>query len=274
MPGNDHRRNTPFENNSITTMDQIALSELLNSRAEQYNSSAFIATDPISIPHQFNQKEDIEISAFLTATISWGQRSTIIQNARRLMKLMDSEPSAFLQGASELEFGRFSKFVHRTFNGDDTLFLVSSLRTFYRDNGGLEEAFLSGYRSEHSIRDSIQQFRTSLFDQPHLKRSEKHIANPSAGSACKRINMFLRWMVRKDQKGVDFGIWKFINPSDLQCPLDVHSGRVARKLGLLNRKQDDWKSVEELTDELRTFDPEDPVKYDFALFGLGVFEKY
>jgi len=255
-------------------MDQNTLADLLNTKAEQYNSAAFIITDPISIPHQFALKEDIEISAFLTATISWGQRTTIIQNANRLLKLMDSKPFAFLNGASATEFGRFSSFVHRTFNGDDTLFLVTAMRSLYREHGGLEEAFLAGYRTDQTIGSSIQQFRSILLNLPHLDRSEKHIANPAAGSACKRINMFLRWMVRKDEKGVDFGIWKSINPSDLQCPLDVHSGRVARKLGLLNRKQDDWKAVEELTGQLRTFDPKDPVKYDFALFGLGVFEKF
>ena len=255
-------------------MDQNILADLLNSKAEQYNSAAFIPTDPISIPHQFALKEDIEISAFLTATISWGQRTTIIQNASRLLKLMDSEPYSFLTGASAIEFGRFSAFVHRTFNGDDALFLITALRMLYREHGGFEESFLAGYRSEHSISNSIQQFRSMLLNSPHLERSEKHIANPASGSACKRINMFLRWMVRKDEKGVDFGIWKSINSSDLQCPLDVHSGRVARKLGLLSRKQDDWKAVEELTDQLRIFAPRDPVKYDFALFGLGVFEKF
>jgi len=246
---------------------------LLDSKYLEYNTPGFIKGDPISVPHLFTQKEDIEISGFLTATLSWGNRQSIVKSALRLMELMDSSPAEFLINANENEYSRFLNFAHRTFKGEDCLFFLQAIRTVYLDHGGMETVFCSGYRKEGKIHDAINEFRSAMVKTPHLARSEKHIADPSKGSAAKRINMFLRWMVRKDDNGVDFGIWKNIRQADLMCPLDVHTGRVARKLGLLSRNQDDWKAVEELTANLRKFDTTDPVKYDFALFGLGVFEK-
>jgi uncharacterized protein (TIGR02757 family) len=250
------------------------LKSFLDQKFEEYNTPGFILNDPISIPHRFTRKEDIEIAGFLAATLSWGQRITIVNNSDRLLRLMDSTPFEFLTQSDEREFSRFLSFVHRTFNGEDCIFLMHALRNLYSDHGGMEAVFYSGYHPEMAMLGAITSFRKTMLLSRHLPRSAKHIAAPLLGSAGKRINMFLRWMVRNDGKGVDFGIWKSFDPAHLMCPLDVHSGRIARKLGLLNRKQDDWKAVEELTANLRTFDPSDPVKYDYALFGLGVFEKY
>ncbi len=251
----------------------INLKEFLDIKSEFYNRPEFIASDPLSIPHQFSLKEDIEIAAFLTAIISWGQRVTIIRNARQLVELMEGNPFDFLMNSNEKDLKRFLSFNHRTFNGTDCLYFISSLQNIYINHGGLEQAF-SENGNIKDPRIMISNFRKLFFELSYPARTSKHIADPSRGSSAKRINMFLRWMVRNDGRGVDFGIWKSISPSTLYCPLDVHSGRVARKLGLLNRKQDDWKAVQELTSALLEFDPEDPVKYDFALFGLGVFEKF
>lgn len=250
------------------------LKNFLDAKYLQYNDVSFIETDPISIPHKFTKKEDVEISGFLVSIISWGNRKAILKSAGFMLELMENEPFNFITTASEKELGRFSDFVYRTCNGDDMLFFIYSLRDLYLNKGGLEEVFNEGFSKYGSIRESIVYLRNNLLETPHLKRSEKHIANPEKGSAAKRINMFLRWMVRDDNNGVDFGIWKKIPVSELMCPLDVHSGNVARKLGLLQRKQSDWKAVEELTGNLRKFDEHDPVKYDFALFGLGVFEGF
>jgi uncharacterized protein (TIGR02757 family) len=219
----------------------------------------------------FKSREDIEISGFLSATIAWGNRKSIVQNARKLIALMDHSPYQFLMSAKPAEFKPFLNFVHRTFNGVDCLFFLHSLRNIYKVYGGLEPLFLKINR--FGALQAILDFRSHFLETEHLARSAKHIANPGTGSAAKRINMFLRWMVRKDQCGVDFGIWKTIDQKNLICPLDVHSGTVARQLGLLQRKQNDWKAAEELTFALREFDPGDPVKYDFALFGIGMFEK-
>ena len=246
----------------------------LDEKVHQYNQPVFIDSDPISIPHQFNQKEDIEIAGFLTAIISWGRRTAIITSANQLMKLMDNSPYDFVINASSNELSKLSRFVYRTFNSDDLLFLINALKKIYSDKSGLEGVASYSYKNGGNIKGAITGIRDALLSNPHLKRSEKHLANPDKGSAAKRINMFLRWMVRKDEKGVDFGLWNNIPQNELMCPLDVHSGRVARKLGLLMRKQNDWKAVEELTENLKRFDPEDPVKYDFALFGLGVFEHF
>lgn len=248
------------------------LKAFLDQKTETYNNPSFISSDPISIPHQFSQKEDIEISGFLTAIISWGRRDLIIKSSRRLMQLMDNSPYDFILNAEEVDFKRLTSFVYRTFNSDDLLFLVYALRNIYRDQGGLESLANQGFQKSGDVKSTIISIREGLLNTPHLKRSEKHIANPEAGSAAKRINMFLRWMVRKDDAGVDFGIWRNIPEHALMCPLDVHVGNIARKLGLLNRKQNDWKAVVELTEKLKAFDEEDPVKYDFALFGLGIFE--
>ncbi len=188
------------------------------------------------------------------------------------MNLMDNSPYDFLINSNETEFMRFNKFVYRTFNSEDCLFLITALRNIYLQSNSLEDIATKSFNTNNKIIDVITGLRNEILKTPHLKRSEKHLANPLTGSAAKRVNMYLRWMIRKDNKGVDFGIWNGISPSKLICPLDVHSGNVARKLGLLSRKQNDWKAAEELTIKLREFDNNDPTKYDFALFGMGVFE--
>ena len=245
---------------------------LLEDKYQLYNTKTFITTDPVSIPHLYCRKEDIEISGLLTALISWGNRKSIINYANRLMNYLENEPYNFITTASEKEFGRFDRFVYRTFNSDDLVFMIYALRNIYRETEGLESIATSAFDEEGTIKSVIIKLRNALLKTEHLIRSEKHLANPEKGSAAKRINMFLRWMVRNDNRGVDFGIWKNIPASALMCPLDIHSGNVARKLRLLSRKQNDWKAVEELTGNLREFDKNDPVKYDFALFGMGVFE--
>jgi|TARA_B100001964_G_C14051817_1_gene517371 uncharacterized protein (TIGR02757 family) len=250
----------------------VNIRTLLDKKVAQYNNPEFIENDPVSIPHMFTGKEDIEISGFLTAILSWGRRTAIIKSAKQLMMLMDNSPYNFLTKSSEQEFKRFGSFVYRTFNSDDCLFLITALRNIYLHNDGLETIVNKAFNNNNSVLDVIVDLRNAILQTHHLVRSEKHLANPQTGSAAKRINMYLRWMVREDNHGVDFGIWKEIPQSHLMCPLDVHSGNVARKLGLLIRKQNDWKAVEELTRQLRTFDSNDPVKYDFALFGMGVFE--
>ncbi len=274
------------------------LHSFLEEKYERYNRPDFIESDPVSIPRQFSKKQDIEISAFFSATLAWGQRTTIIRNANDLMRRMDRAPHDFILNHTPRDLASFKNFKHRTFNGTDCVFFIRALRNIYKKNNSLEDVFSSplpvekGMRSE--AREALLNFRKLFFSIPHPSRTKKHVSAPppessGGGSACKRLNMFLRWMVRKDKRGVDFGIWgreeirgiqgrrqagRPLHPSQLMCPLDVHSGNVARKLGLLVRKQNDWKSVEELTSRLRDFDPDDPVKYDFALFGLGVFEKF
>jgi len=242
------------------------LKNFLDSKVLQYETHSFIESDPIQIPHRFSKLEDIEISAFLTATIAWGQRTSIIKNADKLMNLMDNSPHQFVLDFSERDLS----FVHRTFNSIDLIFFLRSLQNIYR-NGTLEETF-----AEHSsivgIFGRIVNFREQFLNTSHERRSEKHLSNPIKNSACKRINMFLRWMVRPAVKGVDFGLWQSIKPSELYLPLDAHSSRNARKIGILTRKQNDWKALEEIMIHLREWDVNDPVKYDFALFGIGVFE--
>ena len=252
---------------------------LLDSRVAEYNRLDFIDSDPIQIPHRFVRKEDIEIAGFLTATISWGQRKSIINNANKLMDLMDNSPYDFLMyTSSESSSGEYPewedirKFVHRTFNGNDCLFFLKSLQNIYTLHGGLEEVFTKGYRASGTAYGALQHFREIFLSTPHENRVRKHISDVTANSSAKRLNMFLRWMVRNDEQEVDFGLWENIPASALMLPLDVHTGDVARAYGLLNRKQNDWKAVEEITAILRTFDPLDPIKYDFALFGIGVFE--
>lgn len=259
-------------------LSKSELEEFLNEKYDLYNNLKFIETDPITIPHLFTGKEDIEIAGFLTATIAWGQRVTIINNATKMMKLMGDTPYDFVMSAKEKELKRFNDFVHRTFNGVDTIFFMKSLQNIYKKHGGLEKTFSMdvAHKEDASLLHSIMNFRDAFFSIPFPSRSGKHVSNPSENSSAKRLCMYLRWMVRTDKRGVDFGIWKSskLTPAQLMCPLDVHSGNVARKLGLLKRTQNDWKAVEELTGNLRSFDPKDPVKYDFALFGLGVFEKF
>lgn len=250
------------------------MKEFLDHKVQIFNQPSFIETDPVSIPHRFNLQEDIEISGFLTATIAWGQRKSILKNAGRLMLQMGNSPYNFLMEASDDQFIRASDFVHRTFNGVDTCYFFKSLRNIYLYQGGLRNIFEQAFKKEQDIKFCLQEFRKVFLSCHPAVRTCKHISDVARGSTAKRLNMFLRWMIRKDSGGVDFGIWKGIPASALYLPLDVHTGNVSRKLNLLNRKQNDWQAVEEITAKLRTFDACDPVKYDFALFGLGVFEKF
>jgi uncharacterized protein (TIGR02757 family) len=244
------------------------LKDFLEEKYEQYNRPWFIELDPVSIPHQFTKKEDIEIAGFLAATIAWGQRPTILRNANRLMELMENEPHQFVLESGKKDWKKLEGFVHRTFQYEDAIYFLRSLQNIYRNHGGLEKVFAA--KSKQDIKTGIIHFREVFLEINSAGRTAKHIANIEKNSSAKRINMFLRWMVRTDKRGVDFGIWKSLSPSLLYCPLDLHSGRVARKLGLLGRKQDDWKAVDELTINLRILDKNDPVKYDFALFGIGI----
>ena len=255
--------------------------EFLQSKYHEFNQVSFVENDPISIPHQFSRKEDIEIAAFLTATIAWGQRKTIISNGKRLMLLMDNSPHQFIMDANfdhendDDDDDDLKKFVHRTFNGVDCIYFLKSLQNIYRNHSGLQGEFESGIKEyKGNMQLVISGFKKTFFELPHPARTLKHVSDPVTNSAAKRINMFLRWMVRKDKSNVDFGIWNSENMKHLRMPLDVHTGNVSRKLGLLSRKQNDWKAVEELTNNLKKFDANDPVKYDFALFGLGVMEKF
>lgn len=245
---------------------------LLNNKVLEYNRPNFIDSDPISIPHKFIEQKDIEISAYLTSIISWGRRPAILKSANRLMNIMGNEPYNFVMNAGKSELKKLEGFVYRTFNSDDLLFIIEAMKNLYSNYTSMEELANKSFTKNNDIKDVIIDIRKELLKTDHLKRSEKHLANPESGSAAKRTNMFLRWMIRQDNNGVDFGIWKNIPQSALMIPLDVHSGNIARQLGLLARKQNDWKAVEELTFKLREFDPHDPIKYDFALFGIGVFE--
>jgi uncharacterized protein (TIGR02757 family) len=251
----------------------IQIKELLDKKVGLYNRPEFIESDPIQVPHGFSLKEDIEIAGFLTATISWGQRKSIIKNAFQLISLMDNKPFNFICDATESDLKPLRNFLHRTFQGEDCVFFIRSLNHIYKQLGGLEKIFTDGYMINNSIYQSLVHFHNIFFSIPHPFRSRKHIANVASNASAKRLNMFLRWMIRKDNSGVDFGLWNDFSPGSLMLPLDVHTGNVARDLGLLKRKQNDWKAVEEITSLLRTFDPADPVKYDFALFGMGAFEK-
>ncbi|MHB9054989.1 MAG: TIGR02757 family protein [Paludibacteraceae bacterium] len=247
--------------------DLKEIKELLDKAVIKYNHVDFIENDPIQIPHQFIKKEDIEIAGFLAASIAWGQRKSIIKNAKFLMGLMDNSPYDFLMDTRN--FDRVNCFVHRTFNGIDCTFFLHSLRNIYQEHDGLEQVFTDGYKNENTVFSALKHFRNIFLEVHHENRSRKHISDVMTNSSAKRINMFLRWMVRKDEQEVDFGLWNNIPASALMLPLDVHTGDVSRALGLLQRKQNDWKAVEEVTGILRTFDENDPIKYDFALFGLG-----
>lgn len=249
------------------------LKDFLDEKVLQYNNLDFIESDPVQIPHLFSQKEDIEIAGFLSATIAWGNRKMIIKNSHKMMEFMGNTPYDFVMSHTETDLERLESFVHRTFNGQDFVGFIKSLQNIYKNHGGLEAVF-SKNQEDHSMQKSISEFKKIFFEIPHLARTQKHISDPLNNSAAKRINMYLRWMCRQDNKGVDLGIWKSISPSKLSCPLDVHSGNVARKLDLLNRKQNDGKALLELDTKLRELDANDPVKYDFALFGLGVFEGF
>lgn len=246
----------------------------LNQKVISFNRSTFIESDPIQIPKLFDSKDNIEIAGFLAATLAWGQRPTIIRNAIRLISLMNNNPIKFLIETSEEEWDVFQNFKHRTFNGDDCIYFLKSLKNIYQNHCGLEQVFTRGYQKDQTIFSSLDYFRNVFFELEHLHRTEKHVSDVQKGAAAKKLNMFLRWMVRSDKAGVDFGLWKDLPASALMLPLDVHTGNVSRKLGLLTRTQNDWRAVVEVTAKLREFDPDDPIKYDFALFGLGVFEGF
>ncbi len=254
-------------------MNPSELKSFLDEKVELYNNFNFIESDPVQIPHLFQQKEDIEIAGFLSATIAWGNRKMIIQNSHKMMNLMGNSPFDFVMSHSQKDLDKLENFVHRTFNGIDFSAFIKGLQHIYRNYGGLESVFSKDYKTEN-LQRNISEFKKLFFEIDHQYRTQKHISDPMNNSAAKRINMFLRWMVRQDKKGVDLGIWTNISPSLLSCPLDVHSGNVARKLGLLTRKQNDGKALAELDLALRNLDKNDPVKYDFALFGLGVFEGF
>lgn len=246
------------------------LAELLIDRYNRYNVPAYVDDDPIKIPHIFSRKEDIEIAAFLSASIAWGLRKTIINNGLKLMKMMDMAPYQFVMEADEKDLEVLNGFVHRTFNGIDCRYFILSLRNIYQNYGGPEQVFTKGFQKDESILSSLIYFRGVFLSIPHDKRTEKHVSDVSRNSTAKRLNMLLRWMVRSDNQCIDFGLWKDIPTSALMLPLDVHTGNVGRALGILTRKQNDWFAVEEITSFLRSIDPNDPVKFDYALFGMGL----
>ena len=252
-------------------MTNADLKEFLDEKVELYNNPKFIESDPVQIPHSYTLKEDVEIAGFLAATIAWGNRKMIINNAKKMMDLMGNSPYDFIMNHSETQLEPLEKFVHRTFNGQDFVGFIKGLQHIYINHNGLEAVFS---KENPTMQHSISAFKKLFFEAPHLARTEKHISDPLNGSAAKRLNMYLRWMVRNDNKGVDLGVWKSIDSAELSCPFDVHSGNVARKLNLLSRKQNDAKALAELDANLRKLDAKDPVKYDFALFGLGVFEGF
>lgn len=252
--------------------NKISLQDFLDKKVDLYNQPFFIPHDPISIPHLFHKKQDIEIAGFFAAIFSWGNRTTIINKSRELMELMEMQPHHFCIHHSSTDLKNLVEFKHRTFNATDLLYFIEFLKTHYSKHESLEQAFSIHGSNMEEMLAGFHRYFFSLEDAP--TRTAKHIATPERGSSCKRLNMFLRWMVRKDDKGVDFGIWETIKPAQLVCPLDLHVSRVAKKLGILQRKQADWQAATELTDYLRTLDNTDPVKYDFALFSMGITEKF
>jgi len=288
-------------------LEYLELKDFLDVKVREYNQPGFISNDPVCIPHRFSKKQDIEIAAFFAAILAWGQRKTIINKCTELMQRMDNDPYHFMTGHNDQDLKRLLDFKHRTFNDTDLLYFVSFFKQHYDSHESLESAFLSPaqiFRPEYTadtdlsgfsgtdvssaacyggelaaqkpvVEMGLNHFRSYFFSLPDFpRRTIKHISSPAQKSTCKRLNMFLRWMIRNDENGVDFGLWSQIKPADLICPCDVHVDRVARRLGLISRKQTDWQTAIELTRELRKFDPMDPVKYDFALFGMGVEEKF
>lgn len=254
---------------------QSDLKAFLDAKAEEYNNPSFIASDPVSIPHRFTRKQDIEIAGLFAAVLAWGQRKTIINKCVELLSKMDNAPHDFIINHTDSDLRIFETFKHRTFNATDTLYFIAFLKEHYLKHATLEEAFNPGLKKSWNAEEGLTGFHQRFFSlsfAPH--RTRKHIATPERKSACKRLNMYLRWMVRTDNRGVDFGIWRSISPAELVCPCDLHVDRVARKLGLIQRKQTDWLTAVQLTDHLKAMDPADPVKYDFALFGLGIVEKF
>lgn len=254
-------------------LNKAELKEFLDEKVELYNRPSFIECDPISIPHQFTKKEDIEIAGFLAAAIAWGNRKMILRNANRIMEILDHSPYEFIMNSNDEELQTIESFVHRTFNSIDLCYFLKALKHIYKNKDGLENIFRTN-QTTNSLQPAIHELHKIFFELPHEKKTERHVSDPYKGSSAKKLNMYLRWMIRKDDKGVDFGIWDSISPSILSCPLDIHSGNVARKLGILKRNQNDGKAVVELDKILRSFDSDDPVKYDFALFGLGAIERF
>ncbi|WP_438961395.1 TIGR02757 family protein [Nonlabens sp.] len=254
-------------------MTRAQLKEFLDAKVEQYNVPDFIPHDPIQIPHLFTNKKDIEIAGFLVATIAWGNRKSIINNSHKLMELMEHAPADFIRNHTASDLDRFDGFVHRTFNNEDCKTFMRSLKHIELRYGGLEHAFAKAYQETSHLQHAISMFKQLFFEIEHMPRTQKHVSDPMKNSSAKRINMYLRWMVRNDKAGVDFGIWNTIPMSALSLPLDVHTGTIARKLKMIKRKQNDAKTVTELDTILRKLDPIDPVKYDFALFGLGAFKE-
>lgn len=255
---------------------QEELKNFLESKVSQYNQPEFIAHDPIVVPHAYTKKEDIEITGFWASMLAWGQRKTIINKCHQLFEMMDNAPHQFITQHKDSDLKPFLKFKHRTFNDIDTLYFIDALKRMYLELGSMEKAFVLGFNEgDEHIEQALIAFHGYFFNSEDApQRTRKHIATPARKSACKRLNMFLRWMVRKDDQGVDFGIWDEISMSQLICPCDLHVDRVARNLGLVSRKQTDWQMALELTQSLKRLDPNDPVKYDFALFGLGIEERY
>lgn len=251
-------------------MDSAELKNFLNRKVKEYNRPSFIQGDPISVPHLFVKKQDIEIAGFFAATFAWGIRTTIINKCRELMRLMDDAPHDFIINHQEKDLRKFESFCHRTFNATDLLYFIVFLQYHYSKHHSLETAFKG-----ETIEEALNYYYTYFFSLEDVPaRTRKHIAAPMKNSACKRLNMFLRWMVRNDDKGVDFGLWKTIKPSELICPLDLHVARVAKHFHLLDRPNPDWASAVQLTENLKKFDKNDPAKYDFALFALGVIERF
>jgi uncharacterized protein (TIGR02757 family) len=249
------------------------LKDFLDYKSDQYNEPGFIENDPVGIPHRYTLKEDIEISGLLVSVISWGNRKAIVKSGNHMMEFVGSSPYDFVMNHRPADLRQLNDFVHRTFNGQDFTHFIQALKNIYQKHGGPEKIFAT-YATNDSLQPAIHEFKKIFYSSRHVHRTTKHISDPLKGSSAKRINMYLRWMVRKDKKGVDFGIWKSVPQHILSCPLDIHSGNVARKLGLLNRTQNDAKALNMLDHNLRRMDKNDPAKYDFALFGLGMFEKF
>ncbi|HWH64209.1 MAG TPA: TIGR02757 family protein [Ginsengibacter sp.] len=254
------------------------LKKFLDQKVIQFNNPSFVNDDPVSIPRLFSQKQDIEIAGFFAAIFSWGIRKTIINKSKVLLQLMDNAPYDFCLHHTDSDLKKVERFCHRTFNDTDLLYFISFFRFHYSNHNSLEVAFFNNKsmkEKDNVVENALNYFYKYFFSLEDVpKRTQKHIASPQKNSTCKRLNMYLRWMIRKDDQGVDFGIWKKISPAQLICPVDLHVARVAKHFNLLKRKQVDWQAAIELTNVLRKFDKQDPVKYDFALFGLGVLEKY
>lgn len=251
-------------------MNREELHDLLEHLHDKYNRPEFIEPDPISIPHSFSDRHDKEVAGFLAAAIAWGNRKAIVKSARRMMQYMDNAPADFVRNASPAELRHLQNYVHRTFNGQDFTDFVLGMRHIITQHGGIGEFFESRYAATGDIATTLSEFRREFLSCEHNPHCEKHISSIDKGAACKRLNMYLRWFVRRDDRGVDFGLWRSIPMSALYLPLDVHTGNMGRALGLLQRKQSDWKATAEITAALRNFDPSDPVRYDYSLFGAGI----